>query len=41
MTATGSYDDPQNADLIAVIDRRRGLPVAWASSICMRPAPPA
>jgi regulator of sirC expression with transglutaminase-like and TPR domain len=22
------YDDPQNADLIAVIDRRRGLPVA-------------
>lgn len=23
-----SYDDPQNADLIAVIDRRRGLPVA-------------
>ena len=23
-----AYDDPQNADLIAVIDRRRGLPVA-------------
>jgi regulator of sirC expression with transglutaminase-like and TPR domain len=23
-----SYDDPQNADLMAVIDRRRGLPVA-------------
>jgi regulator of sirC expression with transglutaminase-like and TPR domain len=23
-----SYDDPQNADFIAVIDRRRGLPVA-------------
>ena len=23
-----SYDDPQNADLIAVIDRRRGMPVA-------------
>jgi regulator of sirC expression with transglutaminase-like and TPR domain len=23
-----SYDDPQNADLIAVIDRRRGLPVS-------------
>ncbi len=23
-----SYDDPQNADLITVIDRRRGLPVA-------------
>ena len=29
MTATAStYDDPQNADLMAVIDRRRGLPVA-------------
>ena len=23
-----TYDDPQNADLMAVIDRRRGLPVA-------------
>ncbi len=23
-----AYDDPQNADLMAVIDRRRGLPVA-------------
>ena len=23
-----SYDDPQNADIMAVIDRRRGLPVA-------------
>jgi regulator of sirC expression with transglutaminase-like and TPR domain len=23
-----SYDDPQNADMMAVIDRRRGLPVA-------------
>lgn len=23
-----AYDDPQNADMIAVIDRRRGLPVA-------------
>jgi regulator of sirC expression with transglutaminase-like and TPR domain len=23
-----SYDDPQNADLMSVIDRRRGLPVA-------------
>ena len=23
-----SYDDPRNADLMAVIDRRRGLPVA-------------
>ena len=23
-----SYDDPQNADLVAVIDRRRGMPVA-------------
>jgi regulator of sirC expression with transglutaminase-like and TPR domain len=25
-----TYDDPQNADLISVIDRRRGLPVALA-----------
>src|ERR1700733_130921 len=23
-----AYDDPKNADLIAVVDRRRGLPVA-------------
>lgn len=23
-----AYDDPQNADLVAVIDRRRGMPVA-------------
>lgn len=27
---TATYDDPQNADLIRVIDRRRGLPVALA-----------
>lgn len=27
---TASYDDPQNADLMRVIDRRRGLPVALA-----------
>jgi regulator of sirC expression with transglutaminase-like and TPR domain len=25
---SATYDDPQNADLISVIDRRRGLPVA-------------
>ena len=28
ITATVCYDDPHNADLMAVIDRRRGLPVA-------------
>ena len=29
MTATAlNYDDPRNADLVSVIDRRRGLPVA-------------
>lgn len=27
---TASYDDPQNADLMRVIDRRKGLPVALA-----------
>jgi regulator of sirC expression with transglutaminase-like and TPR domain len=28
MGDSATYDDPRNADLIAVIDRRRGLPVA-------------
>ena len=28
-----AYDDPQNADLIAVIDRRRGLPVSLGDSL--------
>jgi hypothetical protein len=29
-----TYDHPDNADVIAVAERRKGLPVTWACSIC-------
>nr|WP_253069864.1 transglutaminase-like domain-containing protein [Sphingomonas sp. H160509] len=28
------YDDPQNADLIAVVDRRLGLPISLSIPLC-------